>query len=168
MATSFNEMLEALKENLHQTQESERRYRALFESAGDAIFIVEVEGEKAGDILDANLAAAEMHGYRVEELLKLNLIKDLDAPDATADAPQRVERMLKGEWIKDEILHRKKDGSMFPVEISAGLIEYMGRRYILAIDRDISERKRMERMLIQAKIEWEDTFNAITDMITSP
>ena len=166
VATSFNEMLEALNENLHQIQESERRYRTLFESAGDAIFIIDIEGEKAGDIVEANPAAAEMHGYRMEELLKLNLVKDLDAPDATAEAPQRIERILKGEWIKDEINHRKKDGTLFPVEISAGLIEYMGRRYILAIDRDISERKHMERMLIQAKIEWENTFNAITDMIT--
>ena len=166
VATSFNEMLEALKENLHRIQESERRYRTLFESAGDAIFIIEIEGEKTGDILDANPAAAEMHGYSLQELLKLNLIKDLDAPDAVANAPQRIERILKGEWIKDEINHLKKDGSLLPVEISAGLIEYMGRRYILAIDRDISERKQMERMLIQAKIEWEDTFNAITDMIT--
>ena len=166
VATSFNEMLEALNENLHQIQESERRYRTLFESAGDAIFIIDIEGEKAGDIVEANPAAAEMHGYRMEELLKLNLVKDLDAPDATAEAPQRIERILQGEWIQDEINHRKKDGTLFPVEISAGLIEYMGRRYILAIDRDISERKHMERMLIQAKIEWENTFNAITDMIT--
>jgi len=166
VATSFNEMLEALKENLHRVQESERRYRTLFESAGDAIFIVDIEAETAGDIVDANPAAAEMHGYSLEELLKLNLIKDLDAPDAANEAPQRIERILKGEWIKDEINHVRSDGSLFPVEISAGLIEYMGRRYILAIDRDISERKQMERMLIQAKIEWEDTFDAITDMIT--
>ena len=166
VATSFNEMLESLKENLHQIRESERRYRTLFESAGDAIFIIDIEGEKAGNIVDANPAAAQMHGYRIEELLQLNLIKDLDAPDSSSEAPQRIERILKGEWIKDEINHRKKDGSVFPVEISAGLIQYMGGRYVLAIDRDISKRKQMERMLIQAKLEWEDTFNAITDMIT--
>lgn len=166
VATSFNEMLESLKENLLRVQESEQRYRTLFESAGDAIFIIDIEGEKAGDIVDANPAAAKMHGYRIEELLKLNLIRDLDAPEAAADAPQRIERILSGDWIKDEINHRKKDGTLFPVEISAGLIQFMGRKYALAIDRDISARKQMERMLIQAKIEWENTFNAITDMIT--
>ena len=58
VATSFNEMLESLKKNLHQIQESERRYRTLFESAGDAIFIIDIEGEKIGDIVDANPAAA--------------------------------------------------------------------------------------------------------------
>ncbi|GAG63241.1 unnamed protein product, partial [marine sediment metagenome] len=50
-------------------------------AAGDAIFLIEAEGEKLGDIVDANLAAAEMHGYTIDELLGLNLIKDLDAPD---------------------------------------------------------------------------------------
>ncbi|MGD8302713.1 MAG: PAS domain S-box protein, partial [Desulfobacterales bacterium] len=126
VATSFNEMLESLKENLLQIQESEQRYRTLFESAGDAIFIIDIEGERTGEIVDANPAAAKMHGYRIEELLKLNLIKDLDAPEAAAAAPQSIERILNGEWIKDEINHQKKDGTLFPVEISAGLIQFMG------------------------------------------
>jgi PAS domain S-box-containing protein len=166
VATSFNEMSESLKQNMLKIQESERRYRTLFESAGDAIFIVETEGDRRGDIVDANRAAAEMHGYSVDELLQLNLVKDLDAPDAARDAPERIRRVLNGEWIQAEIGHRKKDGTIFPVEISAGLLQYMGHKYILAIDRDISQRKKMESLVLQSKLEWEDTFDTITDMIT--
>lgn len=166
VATSFNEMSASLKQNMLKIQESERRYRTLFESAGDAIFIVEAEGDKRGDIVDANRAAAEMHGYSIDELLQLNLIKDLDAPEAAQEAPERIGRILNGEWVKAEIDHRKKDGSVFPVEISAGLLQYMGHKYVLAIDRDISERKKMETLVLQSKLEWEDTFNTITDMIT--
>lgn len=166
VAASFNEMSDSLKDHMHRIQESENRYRTLFESAGDAIFIVEAEGEEPGRIVDANPAAAEMHGYTLGELLKLNLVKDLDAPDAAKDAPSRIERILKGEWIKTEIGHVKKDGTVFPVEISAGLLEYMNRKYILAVDRDISDRKKMENLILQAKIEWEDTFDTIIDMIT--
>jgi PAS domain S-box-containing protein len=166
VATSFNEMSESLKRNLHAIQESENRYRTLFESAGDAIFIMELEGEKLGEIVDANPAAAEMHGYALDELIELNLIKDLDEPDAAEEAPERARRILNGEWIKDEINHRKKDGTIFPVEISAGLLQYMGHKYVLAIDRNISERKKMENIILQSKLEWEDTFNTITDMIT--
>jgi PAS domain S-box-containing protein len=166
VATSFNAMSESLKQNILNIQESERRYRTLFESAGDAIFIVEVEGQNPGQIVDANQAAADMHGYRIDELLKLNLIKDLDAPQDAEVAPKRIRRIYNGEWIKAELNHRKKDGTIFPVEISAGLIEYMGHRYILAFDRDISARKEMEQMVLQSKQEWEDTFNTITDMIT--
>ena len=166
VAASFNEMSESLKENMHAIQESEKRYRTLFESAGDAIFIMEVEGERLGEIVDANPAAAQMHGYTLDELLKLNLIKDLDAPDAAEEAPERARRILNGEWIQAEINHRKKDGTIFPVEISAGLLQYMGHKYVLAIDRDISERKKMEHLILQSKLEWENTFNTITDMIT--
>ncbi|MCG6916050.1 MAG: PAS domain S-box protein [Deltaproteobacteria bacterium] len=166
VAASFNEMSDSLKDHMHRIQESENRYRTLFESAGDAIFIVEAEGKEPGRIVDANPAAAEMHGYTLEELLELNLVKDLDAPNAAKEAPDRIEHILKGEWIKAEIDHLKKDGSIFPVEISAGLLEYMNRKYILAVDRDISERKKMENLILQTKIEWEDTFDTITDMIT--
>jgi PAS domain S-box-containing protein len=166
VASSFNDMSASLKEHMHQIQESEKRYRALFESAGDAIFIVETEGEDAGKILDANPAAAEMHGYTVEELLELNLIKDVGTPDAASEVPARTKRILAGERVKAEITHRKKDGTVFPVEISAGLLEYMDHKYILAVDRDISERKEMENLILQSKLEWEDTFDTITDMIT--
>jgi len=166
VATSFNAMAASLKENMLKIQESEKRYRTLFESAGDAIFIVETEGENVGKIVDSNRAAADMHGYTLDEMLTLNLIKDLDVPEEAARAPGRIERIMNGEWIKAEIKHRKKDGTVFEVEISAGLLEYMGHKYLLAIDRDISKRKRMERMILQSKLEWEDTFNTITDMIT--
>jgi len=166
LATSFNGMSDSLNQTMHKIQESENRYRTLFESAGDAIFILETEGENIGDILEANRAAAEMHGISIEKLLTLNLIKDLDAPDADEQAPGRLERILKGEKLKAELNHRKEDGTIFPVEVSASLLEYMGHKYILAIDRDVSERKEMENMILQSKLEWESTFNTITDMIT--
>jgi PAS domain S-box-containing protein len=166
VATSFNAMSESLKQNILNIRESERRYRTLFESAGDAIFIIEAEGEHIGDILDANQAAADMHGYSIDELLMLNLIRDLDAPEDAEVAPDRLRRISEGEWIKAELNHLKKDGTIFPVEISAGLIEYMGHRFILAFDRDISARKEMEQLILQSEQEWEDTFNTITDMIT--
>jgi PAS domain S-box-containing protein len=166
VAASFNKMSDSLKEHMHKIKESEKRYRTLFESAGDAIFIVEAEGEEPGKIVDANPAAAKMHGYTVDELLELNLIKDLDTPDAAKNAPDRIRRMFDGEWIQTEINHLKKDGTVFPVEISTGLLEYMDHKYILAVDRDISERKKLENLILQSKLDWEDTFDTITDMIT--
>jgi len=166
LATSFNEMSDSLNQTMHKIQQSENRYRTLFESAGDAIFILETEGENAGDILEANRAAAEMHGISIEKLLTLNLIKDLDAPDTAEQMPGRFQRILKGEAFKAELNHRKEDGTIFPVEVSGSLLEYMGHKYILAINRDISERKKMENIILQSKLEWENTFNTITDVIT--
>ncbi len=166
VAISFNDMSSSLKQYMHTIEESEKRYRMLFESAGDAIFIIESYGADAGKIVSANQAAAEMHGYTINELLELNMIKDLDTPEASMGAPDRMNRILEGEWVKEEMTHLKKDSTIIYVEISAGLFEYMDHKYILAFGRDITERKKMENQILQSKLDWEDTFNTITDMIT--
>jgi two-component system sensor histidine kinase AtoS len=151
VASSFNEMAHSLNLSMRKIEESEKRYRLLFESAGDAIFILVAEGEHAGRIISANRAAAEMHGYTVEEILELNIINDLDIPDDARKAPDIIKRILDGEWIKDELFHRRKDGSVFPVEVSAGLLEFMDHKYILAIDRDVTESKSIEESLKRAE-----------------
>jgi PAS domain S-box-containing protein len=127
-------------------QESEKRYRTIFEQAGDAIFILDGEGENPGRIVDANEAAARMHGYSRAELLKMN-IADLDTPDSARKVQERVGRILEGEPFKTELYHIRKDGSIFPVEVSAGLQELGNHRYIVAFDRDISERKKADKAL---------------------
>lgn len=146
VADAFNEMADALKKHMNNINESEKRYRTLFESAGDAIFIMEAEGENPGRIISANQAAAEMHGYTVDQLLNMS-IRDLDTPDEAGKIPEMVRRMLGGERIKAELKHRRKDGTVFPVEISAGLFEVGAQKYILALDRDITERKKTEEAL---------------------
>lgn len=125
--------------------ESETRYRTLFESAGDAIFILEAQGDK-GHIVDANSAAAQMHGYSINELLELN-IKDLDTKEYSEKSHAYIERILEGETLKVEMDHRRKDGTVFPVEIIARVLELGGHKYILAFDRDVSKRKRAEEAL---------------------
>ncbi len=127
-------------------QESEKRYRTIFEQAGDAIFILDGEGESPGRIVDANRAAAAMHGYTRAELLRMN-IADLDTPDSARKVQKRVQAILEGKRLKTELYHIRKDGTIFPVEVSAGLLELGNHRYILAFDRDVSERKRAERAL---------------------
>jgi PAS domain S-box-containing protein len=139
-------MAAELKNYVAAIEESETRYRILFESAVDAIFIIDTEGERAGCIVAANQAAAKMHGYEVEELQKL-CIRDLDIPgDAIVD-PDRIARIFRGEWLKMEIDHRRKDGTIFPIEVSAGLLEIKGHKFILAFDRDITARRKTEEKL---------------------
>ncbi|MBI5739738.1 MAG: PAS domain S-box protein [Nitrospirae bacterium] len=150
LASSFNEMAGSLKEQMYRVEESEKRYRMLFESARDAIFIMEAEGRNAGKIVAANEAAAAMHGYTVDELLTMH-IGDLDTPDIAKDIPDRIRRIVNGEWIKDEITHLRKDGTIFPVEISAGLLELSDHKYVLAIDRDVTERKQAEEQLLRTE-----------------
>jgi len=150
LGESFNDMALSLKKMIYQIEETQNRYRMLFESAGEAIFILEAEGESVGQIVSANKAAADMHGYTVDELLGLN-IRDLDSHESAQNTSDRIRRMLNGEWINEEITHRKKDGSIFPVEKSAGLFEFDNRKYILAFEKDITERKQAEEALQRAE-----------------
>ena len=150
LAMAFNEMSSAIRHQMGEITQSERRYRLLFESAGDAIFILDAEGQNAGKIISANLSAATMHGYTVLELTSMN-IRDLDSPVAAQQTKERIERVLSGEWITAEISHVKKDGTVFPVEISAGLFEFDNHKYVLAIDRDMTERRRAEELIKRAE-----------------
>ena len=146
VADAFNNMTTSLKEQMDRIEESERRYRIMFESAKDAIFIIAAEGPEPGKIVAANQAAADMHGFSVDELTTMN-IGDLDAPEEAGRVPDRIAQILEGKWIKAEINHRRRDGAVFPVEVSAGLIELGSQKYIFAYDRDISERKQAEEAL---------------------
>jgi PAS domain S-box-containing protein len=123
--------------------ESEQRYRQLFEKAGEAVFLMEARGADIGRIIQANQAAAQMHGYTVDELLGMSIV-DLDAPDAATKFSERNRRMRAGEWIHQEINHLKKDGTPFTTEVSVGVIDIGDQQYILAFYRDITDRKRIE------------------------
>jgi len=149
LAAGFNDMAEALRERLREIEENERRYRLLFENAADAIFILDAEGGRAGKIMSANHYAASMHGYTVEELTTM-YIQDIDAPEEAKLSADRMKRILKGEMFKGESSHVKKDGTVFPIEISAAAFEFNHHQYILAIDRDTTERKRTEEALQRA------------------
>lgn len=150
LAVGFNAMAGSLREHLQKIEESEKRYRLLFETATDSIFILDGEGEQAGRIVAANPAAAAIHGYSIEELIEMK-ITSLDTPEFAAGAPEKIKRILTGEALKAETEHRKKDGTLFPIEISANLLELGGHKYILAIDRDITARKEAEERLQRAE-----------------
>ena len=122
---------------------SEQRYRTLFERAGDAIFILGTAPGESGRIIAANHAAAAMHGYSVKEMVGMQ-ITELDTPASARNAPDLIDRIRRGEWVKTELAHRRKDGSEFPVEVSAGPLEIGDERFILAFDRDITDRRRTE------------------------
>lgn len=127
---------------------SEKKYRLLFERAGDAILMIEAEGNFRGKIVAANTAAAEMHGYTVEEMLTKSIV-DLNPAEFRKELEKRSVRLLNNEWLKDETLHIRKDRTIFPVEINASLLIIGTKKFILVIERDITERKNAEHALQQ-------------------
>lgn len=130
-------------------QKSETRYRLIFERSGEGIFIFQADGADQGKIVEVNAAGAAMHGYQPEELLSLK-ITDLDVVDNLTAAPSRFDAILSGKWIGGVVNHVKKDGTVFPVYFSAGLLELEGHNYVFSFIRDISERIRAEDALRMA------------------
>jgi PAS domain S-box-containing protein len=137
-------------------RESEVRYRRLFETCGDAIFILDVQGV----IRSANPAAARMHGYEVNELIGMSM-RQLDVPADANLVPNRMKQLLSGErTLHFEVMHRHKDGTEFPLDVVATLLKTEDEPLILAFDRDITERKRTELALATSELKYRTLINA--------
>jgi PAS domain S-box-containing protein len=131
-------------------RESEERFRQLFNNASDAIFLHELHDDNShGRFIEVNDAACRALGYSHEELLEkavfdINTLSDKEAaPDITRQLISEGHALFEG-------THVRKDGSIFPVEVSAHLFELHGSRVVLSICRDITERKRSEKSIIEA------------------
>lgn len=128
-------------------RESEERFRTLVNHAADAFTLIDEQGQ----IIDANQVACESLGYSREEMLRL-YIYDIDVKAKLSDHKENYWKRLTPEIkLRFESQHRRKDGSFFPVEVNLGLVELAGRRLMLGLARDISERKRLEQQLRQAQ-----------------
>jgi PAS domain S-box-containing protein len=122
---------------------SETRYRNLFETESDAIFLLDCA---TGQILEVNEAAINLYGYSREQLLKLKNTDMSAEPDKTREATSKGYTKVLFRW------HRKKDGTVFPVEITGSYFEDQGRKVQVVAVRDITERERtQEQVRIQRK-----------------
>jgi PAS domain S-box-containing protein len=138
-AFDLTDRLEAEK----QKSNLELTYKTLFESATDAIMMVDVS-QDVGRIVSANPAAAVMHGYSLTEFLQLNL-RDIDAGGKDQlTFKERLNNFNEDNRQHLEVRHFRKDGSVFPLEVVASLIEISGEKFMLTVERDISLRKKNE------------------------
>lgn len=120
-------------------REGEERFRTLVEQASDAFFVHDEQGR----LCDVNRLACESLGYTREELLQLNLL-DVEQ-DFNAEAAQKLCRELsQGQSVRVYGTHRRKDGSVFPVEVSVSACVVGGQRLYLRLARDVTERRRAE------------------------
>ncbi len=133
-------------------QRSEEKYRILFNRSFMGIFLHDMDGR----ILDVNENACMQLGYSRNELLDLNVF-DLHPDTAdTVNLPNSRIKELWGQWQPGrkhtyEGEHQRKDGTIFPVEVSTGAVDFGGEKNILAVIQDITERMRLEEGLRQAQ-----------------
>lgn len=121
------------------------------DQAHDAVFLIDPEaGHRFRYVNDQ---ACRSLGYSREELLRMNVL-DID-PVLDEEAARKVDEQIREQaFVRFETFHRRKDGQVFPVEISGTVIEYGGQTMSLAIVRDISERRRIEQAIAAREQEY--------------
>jgi PAS domain S-box-containing protein len=121
---------------------SEARFRTFADHAADAFFLM----DKELHVIDVNRQACEGMGYTRDELIGMRP-HDFDAGLDAGSIAELGKRAAAGDTFTFETLHRRRDGSVFPVEIRSGTFVQAGRVHILALARDITERKQAEEKL---------------------
>lgn len=139
---------------------NDQRFRTLLESAPDAIIVVNREGK----ILIANRAVELMFGYTRAEILGCP-VESLIPEQFRVAHQQRREGFIRAPHTRAmgsglEIRGRRKDGSEFPADVALGISEGEGGMEVMAIVRDISERKRMEETIKDAERRYQSLYES--------
>ena len=140
--TTINDITQ-LKDIQNRCSESEERFRSLIEQGSDAVYLTDFDGR----FIEVNERACLSTGYTRDELMSLT-VKDIDTEYINTQHKENIwDNLLPGKPLTIESNHKRKDGTVFPVEVRIGLTLISGRKYILGFARDITERKRAEERL---------------------
>jgi len=143
---------------LNQIRNSEEKYRTLINTANDAILVIDAEKHT---VLEANSKASEMLGVAEDQLIGMEeseLYTGKESESSSALTPMLSRR--------GELELRRADGSLFPVEVSASKTELAGRPAILAIFRDIRERREAAAILRRSEERFGHLIQNLSDVIT--
>jgi len=133
--------------------ESEEKFRKVFSCSRDALILIDKE---TGNILDANDYTFRLYGYSRDEILNL---KNTDL----SFEPEMTKLALKEFIERIEVrYHKKKDGTVFPVDISASRFVMNSREVVLASIRDITDRLKAEELLNLANKRFKTLFDKNT------
>jgi PAS domain S-box-containing protein len=130
--------------------DSEERYREIYNDTSDVIFIHDAE---TGKIVDVNQAVTEIYGYTIEEAKNLTL-EDFSTgvpPYTLKEANKKIADAATSGPQVFEWHAKKKNGEMFWVEVALKFAEFSGKRNVIAVVRDISDRKQVEEELIKIR-----------------
>jgi PAS domain S-box-containing protein len=139
-----------------QAEHDLKLFRTLIDQSNDAVQVVDPETLR---FLDVNEKACKDLGYSREELLAMTVF-DINPKVDESSRAQVLERVREFGFVVQEGVHRRKDGSIFPVETSLRYVQ-LDRTYVVAVSRDITERKRAE----DALHEREEKFYQVADNI---
>jgi len=137
---------------------SERQYRSLFESANDAVLIIDPDSRR---ILNANRRAGEAYGYEPADLIGMALDDLMDEPGGAGTETERIVR--EGSIRNVGSAHRSRDGSPIDMLVSASMMDYEGGRAILSIHHDVTETRRAEKQI--ERLAYEDALTGLANRV---
>ncbi|MBI4791835.1 MAG: cache domain-containing protein [Deltaproteobacteria bacterium] len=149
LAESANRMVAERNRVMTELKENERRYRSLFDSSSDAIFIL-----RDNLFIDCNQQALQMFGCTREELIgqppdRFSPMVQPDGSDSAAKVVETNRLVLSGVSQSFEWTHRRCDGTLFDAEVSLNVLELADTTCIQSIVRDITERKQAQKQLVR-------------------
>jgi len=140
--------------------ESEEKYRKLFHHSNDGIFLHDFEG----NIIDVNQKALDCFGYTKPEMLAAK-IPLLHPPEALTKSKWAFETIIRYGFVNFEIDFIRKNGEVFPAEVSSSLFKIGGKQVIQGIVRDVTDRKKIMETLRESEEKFRSIFHAETDAI---
>ncbi|MBN1267547.1 MAG: PAS domain S-box protein [Anaerolineales bacterium] len=123
-------------------QEREHYLQKILDTTMDGFWVLDA----SGFVVEVNQAYCSMSGYTRDEIIGLS-IEDLNAEEATEFIEARIQRVIKHGEMLFEARHRRKDGSIWDVEVSANWLDEQGGQFI-CFGRDLTERKKLEKALL--------------------
>jgi len=142
------------------SQESDHRFRAMFERHQAVMLLIEPD---SGAIVDANPAAAEFYGYPRAGLISMNIADINTLPPEVIAAKRNQARLEKHNYFV--FPHRLAGGEIRTVEVHSTPIEEKGQLLLFSIVHDITERKRMEEVIQKTAHDWQSTFDSVQDLV---
>lgn len=130
---------------------SEKKFKILFNSSSDEIYMLDYNCK----FIEVNQVVCDILGYSKKELLDMHL-RDIKSPRYVKLIPSIVDEIKLKEQLIFESEHKTKDGRIIPVEIKSRVIDFNNEKTILSMARDITERKQIERKVLNAIIETEE------------
>ncbi|MFZ7101810.1 MAG: PAS domain S-box protein [Peptococcaceae bacterium] len=144
---------------------NEMKYRCLFNNLRDMLFVFAIDNGLPGRFLEINEKACEMLGYSRAEFMTMNF-NDIDPHGDTGSfSVELLDKIITTGEVIFESVFITKYGCVIPIEINAHIIEYDEQSVVLAIARDITNRKKTENELRQSENKYRELFNNLNDLV---
>lgn len=151
---------------MQRSQQHEKEYQTIFEAASDGLIVYDLEKSV---VIEANPAACEMLGYTRQELIRLSPMVFMN-PESHALFMEYCKSAVLNNVLETLVVHIRKDGTPFHVEVHRSIIHYLGKPCLLSVMRDVNQRIQTEKILkleMDARTREQTTLLAISHTLAS-